>query len=63
MVRASCRHWRTPHRRRRLAGRPGPPSDIVTRTQAALSGKVLLDTAAGMIAATAGPAPGRRSGT
>ncbi|MEU8677950.1 GAF and ANTAR domain-containing protein [Streptomyces sp. NPDC048560] len=33
------------------------PTDIVTRTQAALSAKALLDTAAGMIAATADVPP------
>ncbi|MEV6248759.1 GAF and ANTAR domain-containing protein [Streptomyces sp. NPDC051742] len=41
---------------------PLRPSDIVTRTQSALSGKALLDTAAGMIAATAGIAPGDAAG-
>ncbi|MGW0390666.1 GAF domain-containing protein [Streptomyces sp. NPDC003042] len=39
------------------SGDPLRPADIVTRTQAALSGKALLDTAAGMLAATAAITP------
>ncbi|MFE2018924.1 GAF and ANTAR domain-containing protein [Streptomyces sp. NPDC059499] len=38
------------------------PYDIVTRTQAALSSKALLDTAAGMIAATADISPREAAG-
>ncbi|MFJ3582246.1 GAF and ANTAR domain-containing protein [Streptomyces sp. NPDC090127] len=38
---------------------PLRPFDIVTRAQAALSGKALVDTAIGMIAATAGIGPSR----
>ncbi|MFD9301526.1 hypothetical protein ACFWCB_02315 [Streptomyces sp. NPDC060048] len=34
-------------------------ADIVTRSRAALSGKAMVDTACGMLAATAGITPGR----